>query len=660
MSRRLLSSDTDADKTIRACIEAKPPQPFIVRAGAGSGKTTSLIKAIACVLEVHGSALRRKKQKIACITYTDLAAQEVSADVEANPMVQVSTIHSFYWAIIKSFQADIKTWVIANIHERIGRLGEDAARFTNRTRAHTRENNARDVTRYTAQLTAMPKVRAFTYGMGSDYPKGILGHDDIIKIANFLLKERMLFRRLLALSFPFIFIDESQDTMVEVVESFKRVEADMRGQFCLGFFGDPMQKIYLTGIGNVGHDDNWKNIDKPENYRCAQSVLAIANAVRRSGDGLEQVRGAMKEVDGILEPIAGTARLFVLPSAMDRQRALRLVREWTARTNDDEGWRGNSAEDVKVLVIVHRMAAKRMGFGDIYAAMNDGAPAALKQGFQDGNAWPLRPFTAFILPVVTAMKSGDEFMAMNLLRQFSPRLKAGAQPGKDVAASLREIRASVLRLVELTAPGGATTREVLDHLRQFGLFSLDQRYERALDLIVDESDEKAEQASGGGPTPAAPAKPVADDNAEGEGSASTDAAVQAFLKCSAAEMWPYRRYVAAESPFATQHGVKGAEFDRVLVVMDEEESDFNLYNYEKYFGIAPLSANDEQKLNAGEDNILARTRRLLYVCCTRAKRDLVLALFTADEAAAREKVKQSGLLPADCVLGSDTLATIEA
>lgn len=657
MSKRLLSSDTDADKTIRACIEAKPPQPFIVRAGAGSGKTTSLIKALACVLEVHGSSLRLKKQKVACITYTDLAAQEVSADVEANPMVQVSTIHSFYWSIIKSFQADIKTWVIANIHERIGRLGEEAARFTNRTRPHTRENNARDVTRYSAQLTAMPKVRAFMYGMGSDYPKGVLGHDDIIKIANFLLKERMLFRRLLALSFPFVFIDESQDTMVEVVESFKRVEVDMRGQFCLGFFGDPMQKIYLTGVGNVAHDGNWKNIDKPENYRCAQSILALANAVRLPDDGLEQVRGAMKEVDGILEPIAGTARLFVLPSAMDRQHALRLVREWTARTNDDEGWLGENAEDVKVLVIVHRMAAKRMGFGDIYAAMNDGAPAALKQGFQDGNAWPLRPFTAFVLPLVTAMKSGDEFMAMNLLRQFSPRLKAGAQPGKDVAASLREIRASVLRLVELTAPGGATTREVLEHLRQFGLFSLDQRYERALDLIVQEPEEKAEVAGAEGP--AASAK-IADEMADGEGSASTDAAVQAFLKCSAAEMWPYRRYVAAESPFATQHGVKGAEFDRVLVVMDEEESDFNLYNYEKYFRIAPLSANDEQKLNAGEDNVLARTRRLLYVCCTRAKRDLVLALFTADEAAAREKVKQSDLLPDDCVLGSDALVTINA
>ena len=433
----------------------------------------------------------------------------------------------------------------------------------------------------------------------------------------------------------------------------------MRGQFCLGFFGDPMQKIYLTGIGNVPHDSNWKSIDKPENYRCAQSILALANAIRRPDDGLEQVRGAMKEVDGVLEPIAGTARLFVLPSAMERQHALRLVREWTARTNDDEDWRGDSAEDVKVLVIVHRMAAKRMGFGGIYAAMNDGAPAALKQGFQDGNAWPLRPFMTFILPVVTAMKSGDEFMAMNLLRQFSPRLKVGSQPGKDVAASLREVRASVLRLVELIAPGGATIREVLDHLQQFGLYSLDQRYERALNLVVHESEEKSETTGAGRSTPTVLAK-VADEIKEGEGSASTDAAVLAFLKCSAAEMWPYRRYVAAESPFATQHGVKGAEFDRVLVVMDEEESDFNLYNYEKYFGISPLSANDQKKLDAGEDNILARTRRLLYVCCTRAKRDLVLALFTVDETVAREKVKQSGLLPEDCVLGSDQLITTHA
>lgn len=499
MSKRLLSSDTEADKTIRACIEAKPPQPFVVRAGAGSGKTTSLIKALACVLQVHGPSLRRKKQQVACITYTELAAREVSEDVAANPLVRVSTIHSFYWSIIKSFQADIKLWVVANIEARLIQLSEDAAHFTNRTRAQTKQNNARDVQRYTAQRNAMPGVKAFTYGMGSDYPKGVLGHDDIIKIANFLLMERPLFRRLLALGFPFIFVDESQDTMIDVVESFKRVEADMRGQFCLGFFGDPMQKIYLTGIGNVTHDGSWKDIDKPENYRCAQTVLAVANAVREPGDGLRQIRGAM--VDGTMEPIVGTARLFVLPSTIDRQHVLGHVREWTARTNDDNNWLGERAEDVKVLVIVHRMAAKRMGFGQIYAALNDGAPASLKQGFQDATAWPLRPFMLFVLPIVTSIKSGDEFTAMNLLRQFSPRLKAGAHPGKDVAASLREIRASVLRLVELMEPAAASTREVLDHLRQFGLFTFDQRYQRALDLVFDEPKQNTGQAGAGGPAP---------------------------------------------------------------------------------------------------------------------------------------------------------------
>ena len=44
MSRRVDSPDTDADREIHACITATPSQPFVVRAGAGSGKTTSTAK----------------------------------------------------------------------------------------------------------------------------------------------------------------------------------------------------------------------------------------------------------------------------------------------------------------------------------------------------------------------------------------------------------------------------------------------------------------------------------------------------------------------------------------------------------------------------------------------------------------------------------------
>ena len=95
MSRRINSPDTYADLEIRACITSTPPRPFVVRAGAGSGKTTSLIKAIEWVISAHGASMRLKKQKVACITYTELAANEILADVNANPLVHVSTIHSF-------------------------------------------------------------------------------------------------------------------------------------------------------------------------------------------------------------------------------------------------------------------------------------------------------------------------------------------------------------------------------------------------------------------------------------------------------------------------------------------------------------------------------------------------------------------------------------
>ncbi|WP_332399427.1 UvrD-helicase domain-containing protein [Burkholderia ubonensis] len=69
MTGRLTSADTEADGVIRSCIVATPPRSFIVKAGAGSGKTTSLIKALACVLKTHGASMSRKKQQVACITY---------------------------------------------------------------------------------------------------------------------------------------------------------------------------------------------------------------------------------------------------------------------------------------------------------------------------------------------------------------------------------------------------------------------------------------------------------------------------------------------------------------------------------------------------------------------------------------------------------------
>ncbi|WP_418066779.1 UvrD-helicase domain-containing protein [Sphingomonas endolithica] len=104
MTSRIGSPDTQADIDVRACLDRKSPRSFVMVAGAGSGKTTSLIKALAHLGETRGADLRRAGQKIACITYTEVAVAEVSGDVGVSPLFHVSTIHSFLWSVIPPVQ----------------------------------------------------------------------------------------------------------------------------------------------------------------------------------------------------------------------------------------------------------------------------------------------------------------------------------------------------------------------------------------------------------------------------------------------------------------------------------------------------------------------------------------------------------------------------
>jgi len=581
--------------------------------------------------------MRAKRQKVACITYTDLAVKEILADVNDDPLVHVSTIHSFYWSITKTFQADIKVWLQNDIRRRISELEEEFKNYSSRVRQTTRDRNKADQDRYARNLEAVAGVKTFNYGVGSDYAKGILGHEDILQLTDFLLQNRPLFRRLVALNYPFVFIDESQDTFPGVVKSFKEVETQMRDKFCLGFFGDPMQSIFMRGAGDIPLEDHWRSIMKPENFRCAKQILDVANAVRAQGDGMEQVRGLHERVDGALQPVEGSARMFVLPNTLNRTETLARVRAWSAATTSDEGWTTPDIA-VKILVIVHRMAANRLGFGGIYSALNDKTSESMKQGMQDGTGWPVRPFLGFALPIVAAMKAGNEFAAMNLLREFSPRLAPYALTGRRAVDVLRELHAAVLKLVAMLDDPGNTIGDIALHLRDAGLFEFDERYGRALGFIGDVAD-AAQEAE------AAPA--------EGR---SSDAAMVKFFKCTAQELRPYERYVSEGSPYATQHGVKGAQFDRVIVVMDEEESDYRTYNYERVFASADARAADRARAQDGDENTWSRTLRLLYVCCTRAQRGLVLTFFVADPATTLENVVASGILPRSAVFTQEVLA----
>src|SRR3546814_15206596 len=85
------------------------------------------------------------------------------------------------------------------------------------------------------------------------------------------------------------------------------------------------------------------------------------------------------------------------------------------------------------------------------------------------------------------------------------------------------------------------------------------------------------------------------------------------------------------STFATQQGVKGAQFDRVMVIIDDDEGRAQTpFSYGKYFGITPLSPRDQENLAQGLDPVLGRKRRLFSVCCSRAVQDITVVLVRPD------------------------------
>lgn len=623
MTSRAGKPDTPADIELRALLDADTSTGFVMVSGAGSGKTTSIVKALDHLRKTRGAYLRQRAKKIACITYTEVAVGEIWGDVGNDPLFHVSTIHSFLWTAVKPFQADIASWVDRRLDQKIADTEAKIAAFTSRTQDKTRVQAAADIERYREQKLKIVSVDRFTYGVGSDYPKGILGHDDVIRLSTELIRTQPLIAKVVGQKFPFVFVDESQDTAPDVVEALKAISEVLGSKFCLGFIGDPMQKIYTAGAGAIEPLAGWRSIEKPENFRCPVAVLNVINNIRAGGDGLTQTGGKTELVGGERKPVQGTAKLLIVPKD-DRSGRLAAARQWLADRHADPLWLSDAPEaDVKVLVIAHRMAARRLGFGGLYEAFHDKTSEGLKDGFDDGSHWSVQPFLKFLMPLVLAKGADDQFEAMNLLRRFAPSLQREHARANVLPAILKELDERVKALAESC---GATSTvaafEALRHLRDGKMFRLD---DRLLSAMAEHN----------------PAVPPTD---------SGDAvALQKLLHAPMKELWGYRTYIEEQSPFETHQGVKGAEFSRVLTVLDDEEGRHNQFSYGKLFGITPPSDTDRDNLREGNETTFDRTRRLLYVCCSRAGKDLAVVFFADDPAAAHAAIAGLGLFPAEDV-----------
>lgn len=112
--------DDHVDREIESCFSASSPKNFFVFAGAGSGKTRSLINTLNFLDKEQGEKLLMKGKQIAVITYTNAACDEISRRLQYKSIFSVSTIHSFLWELIKNYQVDM--FLITHVLQRIREL----------------------------------------------------------------------------------------------------------------------------------------------------------------------------------------------------------------------------------------------------------------------------------------------------------------------------------------------------------------------------------------------------------------------------------------------------------------------------------------------------------------------------------------------------------
>ncbi|WP_460146749.1 hypothetical protein [Pseudomonas sp. S2_A02] len=84
-----------------------------------------------------------------------------------------------------------------------------------------------------------------------------------------------------------------------------------------------------------------------------------------------------------------------------------------------------------------------------------------------------------------------------------------------------------------------------------------------------------------------------------------------------------------------------------MVILNDEEAGGFLFSYDKLLGVKPASDSDVKNQHEGKDDSLARTRRLLYVTCSRAEESLAIVVYTAQPGIAKQRVIEAGWLKPD-------------
>lgn len=566
MSSNYDLAKTEADKIDAQIIETlKSGHSFRVEAGAGSGKTYSLNRVIEWIQANKWSDYSRKKQNVVCITYTNAAVDVIAERLAKDSFILPSTIHSFAWNAIKQYQKFLIDTVTTNEE-------------------------------YRADDGDLNQVTEVTYTLGHRYKEnGIqyLYHDDVLKLFCALL-DNTKFRRVFANKYPLILIDEYQDTYKPIIDRFigHFIEKETGPQF--GFFGDAWQTIYQSNkaCGKI-ENDKIEVIKKGSNFRSAPRIVRLLNELRPALPQKSAIDGFDGEVFAItcddFSGVRRTERNFKndLPADELKERLNNIRQKIKEATPNDE--------DLKVLMITHKVLASQQGYEKLLDILDD--------GLRDKEDPFLIFFTDTVEPIYHALATSNTQLLFDTLgiKRYPITKKSEKAEWKNLYNQLTNARTQ-------------KAIDVLETIIHSRLIPIPPNVDNWYKIYED-----------------AP-----------ETLYASETSVQQFLSIEYAQFIAVRDFLYPNAQFSTEHGVKGEEYDNVVFVISKG---WNQYQFETY---APMITG-KAPIPKDKETAYERNRNLFYVCCSRPKKRLLFFVTVPIEATFRAFLKD--------LVGEDNILT---
>lgn len=597
------------------CVENG--ENFVLEGGAGSGKTYSLISMINALIA------KDENVRIVCITYTNNAVAEITARV-ASKNLWVSTIHEFMWMIIKQFQSEIKGILVELINDETEKIFKKPKDYDDVLISY---DYFKDIIvdydeYYSMTLNANKRVT--------------ISHDHVLIVAERIFEKHEKISDVLKDVADCIFVDEYQDTSQLVTDIFLNHLQQSNKKNVIGFFGDSMQSIYDSGVGDL-NNYKLKKIIKRQNRRNPRLIIDVANKFRE--DGIIQVPSedinAPNMKNGTI--IDGSIKFLYGSNDIDIN---------TVKDNSIfESWDFTDGNNTKELRLTHRYNAEMAGFRDLFELYHSDLIIILvdkinkkikKEDLIEGHtlnqlatSFKLKYKRSYLLEQIleneTYFSIYDElkdfaweevYLMCNVNRESLLSYKFNGKSGRYESNSNRDrilMRLDALNeVIELYSDNRLNE---FFRLTEFIVNSNEDKIKlkQIIDFLTEQDGKTIEQVL---------------IYAERNGMLKNDELFDDYIQNKGSYLWKrikripfeqYRKSIFYQnefSPIRTQHSIKGSEYNNVFLVLD---SDWSHYDFHTLFGKGSQT-----------QNVILRTKKLFYVSITRAKKNLIMYMPTTD------------------------------